>query len=87
MPAEKDNVQRRVVVEYGRHYAYVYMSDGRGKVLDDESFKQPFALAQREVAEEARDAFDYLYQHLQDTVLWPSTARDEEDEGNSEEED
>ena len=87
MAAEKDTVQRRVVVEYGRHYAYVYMSDGRGKVLDDESLKQPFALAQREIAEEARDAFDYVYQHLQDTVLWPSTARDDDEEGNSEKED
>lgn len=74
---EREAVLRRIVVEYGRNYAYVYTTDGNGKVLDEEAFKQPFPLAQREVAEEAKDCWDNIYQWLQDTVLWYATARDE----------
>ena len=87
MPAEKDYVHRRIVCEYGRKYAYIYMTDDRGKVIDEEAFKQPFTLDYKESAEEAKEYFDQSYQWLQDTVLWPSTARDDEEQGNSEEED
>jgi hypothetical protein len=41
-------------------------------------------LAQREVAEEGKDCWDATYQYLQDTVLWYSTARDEDEEAESE---
>jgi translation elongation factor P/translation initiation factor 5A len=49
-----DSVERRIVVEYGRQYAYLYVTDGEGKVLDDESFKQPYRLERKESHEEAR---------------------------------
>ena len=43
-----DSVERRIVVEYGRQYAYLYVTDGDSKVLDDESFKQPYRLERKE---------------------------------------
>ena len=86
-PSKKDILLRRVVMEYGRRYCYVYLADSNGKVLEEECFEQPFQLAQREVAEESKDAFDQCYQWAQDTILWPSTARDEPEESDSEDTD
>ena len=77
MGKQTDEVYRRLVVEYGRWYAYLYITDSNGKLLDEESFKQPFRLEFKESAEESRDCWQYLYQYLQDTVLWYATARDE----------
>ena len=79
MPQEQDEVHRRIVVEYGRVYAYLYITDGSGKVLDEEAFKQPFRLDLKDVREEATDCFQEVYQWLQDTVLWYATARDEDE--------
>jgi len=73
-----DTVHRRIVVEYGRVYVYAYLTDANGKILEEECFKQPFSLAQREAAEEATDCYQQIYQWLQDTVLWYATARDDE---------
>jgi len=84
MKNEADVILRRVIIDYGRWYAYLHLEDANGKVLLEEVFKQPFQLAQREVAEEAKDAWDASYQYLQDTVLWYSTAREEDDEAESE---
>ena len=78
MASEKDEVHRRIVCEYGRWYVYLYITDSNGKMIEEESFKQPFRLEFKESAEEAKDAFQYLYQYLQDTVLWYSTARDDD---------
>lgn len=75
---EPDAVIRRVVVEYGQVYAYCYIADADGKILDDEAFKQPFKLDRKDVHEEARNCYDEVYQWLQDTVLWYSTARDDD---------
>lgn len=83
MTEERDYVYRRIVCEYGRLYAYVYITDDRGKVLEDESFKQPFRLEYKDVREEAKEAFDTIYQHLQDTILWYATARDDDDKPDS----
>lgn len=76
--AEKDEVVRRVVVEYGHHYAYAYLADSNGRVLQEEAFKQPFRLERKDVHEEATDCWQQIYQWLQDTVLWYSTARDDD---------
>ena len=84
MTQEKDYVYRRIVVEYGRLYAYIYVTDQDGKVLEEESFKQPFRLDFRDVKEECKECFDNTYQYLQDTVLWYATARDEEESSDSE---
>lgn len=84
-PKTPDTVIRRIVVEYGRWYAYVYVTDANGKVLEEECFKQPFQLSQREVVEESNDCFQDVYQWLQDTVLWYATARDDESDDKPEE--
>jgi hypothetical protein len=85
MVKERDYVHRRIVCEYGRWYAYIYITDDKGKIIEEESFKQPFLLDYKEAAEEATEAFQTLYQHLQDTILWYATARDDDDEADSEE--
>jgi hypothetical protein len=82
---ERDYVHRRIVCEYGNHYVYIYMTDQNGKVLEEEAFKQPFRLELKEVDEEAREFFQQGYQWLQDTVLWYSTARDDNEKPDSEE--
>ena len=81
---EKDYVHRRIVCEYGNHYAYIYMADEKGKVLEEESFRQPFRLEYKEVNEEATEFFQQGYQWLQDTILWYSTARDDDETPDSE---
>jgi hypothetical protein len=55
-------------------------------VLEEESFKQPFRLEFKDVKEEAKDCFDSVYQHLQDTILYYATARDEDEAAQSGEE-
>lgn len=87
MAAERDYVHRRIVVEYGRLYVYVYITDDNGKVLEEEAFKQPFRLDFKDVRDEASETWQLIYQHLQDTVLWYATARDDDDEAESDEED
>jgi hypothetical protein len=52
MTKETDVILRRVIIDYGRWYAYLHLEDANGKVILEEVFKQPFQLAQREVAEE-----------------------------------
>lgn len=70
MPA--DEVYRRVVVEYGFHYVYVYLSDYNGKVLIDESFRQPYRLERAEASEEAREMFDFVYDMLNEGINFPT---------------
>lgn len=87
MAAERDYVHRRIVVEYGRVYVYIYITDDNGKILEEEAFKQPFRLDFKDVKEEAGETWQLIYQHLQDTVLWYATASDPDDEAESDEED
>ena len=77
MPSEREPILRRIVVEYGRQYVYAYWTDAAGKVLDEEVWKQPYKLDTRDAIEEARDCWDLLYSHLQDTVLWSASSDDE----------
>jgi hypothetical protein len=76
-----DYVERRIVLEYGRQYAYVYMTTGDGKMIQgrEESFKQPFRLDLREAREEAADAWNVLYDHLNDTINYPTASSDDAD--------
>ena len=85
MAAEKDSVHRQIVIQYGQHYAYITIQDRNGRILEEEAFRQPFRLEFKDVAEEAGECFQYVYQHLQDTILWYATARDDPPEGKSEE--
>jgi cell fate (sporulation/competence/biofilm development) regulator YmcA (YheA/YmcA/DUF963 family) len=83
MAAQQDSVHRRITVEYGQHYAYITIQDRNGRIIEEEVFRQPFRLEFKDVHEEATDCFQYVYQHLQDTVLWYSTAREDDAEGKS----
>lgn len=70
-----DHVERRIVVEFGRRYTYVYWATPSGRIVDEESFCQPYTLDKREAVDEAKDVFDLVYQHLLDTV-GPSASDD-----------
>lgn len=85
MAQSEDTVLRRIVCEYGRLYAYLYITDDRGKVLDDEAFKQPFRLDLKDVRDESGEAYQVMYQHLQDTILYFTTARDDDESAKSDE--
>ena len=67
-----DYVERRIVVEFGLQYAYLYITDGNGKLSDEESFKQPYRLERKECQEEARDVYDLLYDSLNETINFPT---------------
>jgi len=86
MAKEKNAIVRRIVVECGRLYVYAYYTDGNAKVLEEEVWQQPFRLDAKDAHDEAKDIWQFLYQELQDTVLH-STARSDEDEAESDQED
>ena len=75
-----DSVERRIVVEYGRQYAYLYLTDGNGRVIDDESFKQPYRLERKESHEEAKDAYDVIFDWMNDTINYPTAGLGEADD-------
>lgn len=81
MKSLPDYVERRIVLEYGRQYAYLYMTTGDGKLIKsrEESFKQPFRLELRESREEAETAWDVLYDFLNDTINFPTAGNGEAD--------
>jgi hypothetical protein len=66
----RDYVERRLVIEYGRRYIYAYMTSGDGKIVGDneESWQQPYVLDISEVREEAKDLYDWIWQHMTDAV-------------------
>lgn len=74
-----DYVERRIVVEFGRRYAYVYMTDGNGKLLPEreESFLQPYTLERKEAHEEADDLWQMVYDVLNDTINFATEGDDE----------
>ena len=75
-----DYVHRRVVVEYGRRYVYATLTDSNGKIHVEELFKQPYLLDPKDAADEARDCFDAMYQHISDTVVFPGSASSGEED-------
>jgi hypothetical protein len=75
-----DYVQRRIIVEYGRRYVYATLSDANGKILAEELFRQPYLLDVRDANDEARECWDAAYQHISDTVVFPSASEGEEPE-------
>jgi hypothetical protein len=79
-----DYVERRIVVEFGLRYAYVYITDGAGKLLDEESFKQPYKLERKECHEEANDVYSMLYDSLNELINFPTASSG--DEGDTPEE-
>lgn len=84
MKSLPDYVERRIVVEFGLQYVYLYITDGAGKLADEESFKQPYRLERRECHAEAKDFYDLLYDSLNDAINFP-TAREDGGGGKPEE--
>lgn len=82
MPSERepDNIVRRIVVEYGRVYVYAYVTDGGGKMLDEDVFKQPYRLDKSDAVEEAGELYGIIYDTLNDNINWPSASAGEDDE-------
>ena len=79
-----DYVQRRVIVEYGRRYIYATLTDSNGKIHAEELWTQPYLLDVKDANDEAHEAWQAMYQHIQDTVVFP-TAREPGEGGKPEE--
>lgn len=79
-PVGKEDVLRRIVVEYGQVYVYLYMTDGNGKILDEEVFKQPWRLERKEAFEEAQDTYDSVFDWLNDVVNVTPPLQEDDDE-------
>ena len=87
-PKGKEDVLRRIVVEYGQQYVYLYITDGNGKLLDEEVFKQPWRLDRKDAFEEAKDTYDNTFDWLNDVVnITPPLQEDEGEDSDSEQED
>lgn len=68
-----DTVIRRLVVEYGHWYVYLYLTDGTGKVIDEDVFRQPFRLDRKDASEEAHDGYQNMYQWILDTTVFSAS--------------
>jgi len=82
--SQPDEVVRRIVAEYGQRYVYLYVTDGNGKVLEDDRFTQPYRLDRKDAIDEAKEFFDRAYDWANDTINYPS-ASDGEGSGSVEE--
>lgn len=80
-----DVVRRRIVVDFGSRYVYAAMTDMHGKILDEEVWREPYPLTAAEVSEGAIEAWNAVYQHFLDTMVFPSASND--DSGGTVEED
>lgn len=82
MPKERDpdSIVRRIVVEYGRVYVYAYMTDGGGKIVDEDVFKQPYRLDKSDAVEESVDLYGLIYDTLNDGINYPSASAGEDEE-------
>lgn len=78
MPQQPDTVVRRIVVEYGRLYVYLRMTDANDRTVADyeEVFTQPFPLDRKDATEESTDCWQHLYQWCLDTVVFATPEKD-----------
>jgi hypothetical protein len=63
------------------------MTDANGKVLEEETFKQPLRLDKRDIADEADDCYRSVWDWLNDTVNVTPLQGTDNDEAESGEED
>lgn len=84
MSNEKDTIVRRVVVEYGHWYVYLYITDGNGRVLDEDTFKQPFRLERKDISDEATDCYQNTYQWISDITVFSASIDPEPPESDEE---
>ena len=70
---QRDYVERRIIVEYGRRYVYLTLADAEGKIIGqrEEVFTQPFLLDRKDSWEEADDCWQAVYQWLNDVIVFP----------------
>ncbi len=61
-------VEGRVILEMTRTHAVVYRTDPSGNVIDHEVFKWPYRLDKQDAVAELRDAWDWMYDYLNNTV-------------------
>lgn len=71
--SERDFIERRITIEYGRRYVYLTLTDATTKILPgrEEVFTQPFLLDRKDAWEEAEDCWQCVYQHISDAVVFP----------------
>ena len=87
-PRGKEDVLRRIVVEYGQLYVYVYMTDGNGQVLEEEVFKQAWKLDRKDAFSEAKDTYDTIFDWVNEIVnVTPPLQGEDDDEAESDAED
>lgn len=86
-PRGREDVIRRIVIEYGQQYAYIYITDGNGKLIDEEVFKQPWRLDRKDAFEEAKDAYDAAFDWLNETINVTPLQEDADEAAESDEED
>lgn len=84
---QKDYVERRIIVEYGRRYVYLTLADAEGKIVQqrEEVFTQPFLLDRKDSWEEADDCWQAVYQWLSDVVVFPLPDQPDESANSGEE--
>ena len=88
MSGKEPDIHRRIVVEYGLKHVYTFITDGNGKILDEDVFTQPFRLERRDAAEEAEDCYRASWDWLNETVnITPPLQGTEDEEADSDEED
>lgn len=85
MSRDADTVQYRITVEYGLRYVYITLTDAAGNLVKDceEVFTQPFVLSRKDAKDEASDAWHLLYDHVNETTVFPlpDTPGDASDSG------
>jgi hypothetical protein len=69
----EDQVERRIVISFGRQYVYLAMYDAANNVIPEyeEVFSQPFLLERKDAIEETIDTWNNAYQWISDTTVWP----------------
>lgn len=63
-----DPIVGKVVVDFSRKYISVYLCEGDGRIRDFDHFRFPIRLETREARQEAKDAFDFLYQWANESL-------------------
>lgn len=57
----------RVVVDVTRTHVWLFLCDGEGKILDQDSFAWPFRMDRKDAAVEVSDLHGVIYDYLNDT--------------------
>ena len=70
-----DRIEGKIVVDVTRSHAWVYLCDGDGVILDQDSFRWPFRLDRKDAGVEASNIHGVLFDYLNDScnVGWDDT--------------